>query len=214
MSSVDYIVNMYICDEDDPTTEEDESEVCNKNLVAGLRPIGGQCWVHDATPMLAWLGDGGTRKFAFYSQQPYNVSLDLRFSNQDKGERPFAIEDVYRGGGLDDFTYNWGSYHNLTETEWRQWTIEEQQDVFTIQSTEQVEDNRDFMFIYGTIQWQRYETALDENGWDWLDIATIVVHNETEQFWITEDNNDPDLEENIVLITPGQEIPNVHSPSV
>ena len=40
-----------------------------------------------------------------------------------------------------------------------------------------------------------YDTALDENGWDWLDITTIVVHNETEQFWITEDNNDPDLEE-------------------
>ncbi len=191
----DYIVNLYLCEQDDPSTDEDESEVCNKEfgrwITTYWRP--GR-WVHDATPMMAWIQDGGTRKFAFYSQQPYNVSLDLRFSNQDKGVRPIGIEEVFRGGALDDF-YNWGSHHTLTDSEWRQWTVEDQQDVFTIQSTEQVEDDRDFMFIYGTIQWQHYETALDENGWEWLDITTIMLHNETEQYWITEDNNDPDLEE-------------------
>ncbi len=181
----DYIVNLYLCDQDDPNTTEDESETCTTEfgrwITTYWRP--GR-WVHDVTPMMAWLNEGGTRKFAFYSQQPYNVSLDLRFSNQGKGVRPVAMEEVYRGGALDDF-YNWGSYHTLSETEWRQWTIEDQQDVFTIQSTEQVEDNRDFMFVYGTIQWEN--GLLTETGEPAYDIRTIVTHNETEHYWLTED---------------------------
>ena len=158
----DYIVNLYLCDEDDPSTDEDESEVCTTEfgrwITTYWRP--GR-WVHDATPMMAWLNTGGTRKFAFYSQQPYNVSVDLRFSNQDKGMRPIAMEEVYRGGGLDDF-YNWGAYHSISETEWRQWTIEEQQDVYTVVSQEVVSETKLVVISEATIELHEFVTLTEE----------------------------------------------------
>ena len=128
----DYIVNGYLCEIDDASTEEDESTICTKELGRWIttywRP--GR-WVHDATPMLAWLKDGGSRKFQFYSQQPYNTTLKLRLSNQEKGYRPVEIQEVFRGGALDNF-YNWGMNHEISETLWTQSTIAEEVDSYAI----------------------------------------------------------------------------------
>ena len=171
----DYIVNAYLCEVDDASTEEDESEVCNKELGRWIttywRP--GR-WVHDATPMLAWLQDGGTRKIAFYSQQLYHVSLDLRFSNRDIGVRPIGMEEAFRGGGFGQF-YNWGNNHEISETEWTQWIREEEIESFTRLSEAEVSANRSIS-IGEQIQ------ITDENG----DVNTFPIYSDSEeQFLVT-----------------------------
>lgn len=179
----DYIVNAYLCERDDlGTPDVDESEICTKELGRWIttywRP--GR-WVHDATPLLAWIKDGGTRKIAFYSQQPYNVTLNLRFSNQNKGYVPVHIEEIYQGGGLDDF-YNWGAYHDISQTEWRQWTRLPQQDIYAISSWESIDDSRSYSLSSERIS-IRNADATQEN-------FTVVEHNSVEQYLVTIGNPD------------------------
>ena len=176
----DYIVNAYLCEVDDASTEEDESETCSKEIGRWIttywRP--GR-WVHDATPMLAWLQAGGTRKIAFYSQQLYHVSMDLRFSNRGVGVRPVALEEVFTGGGFGD-TYNWGTYHNISETEWTQWTIEEEVDSYARLGSAAENDDR-------TISVDTVEIAFnDDNGAE--NLFPVVSHQTEEQYFITEGN--------------------------
>ena len=56
-------------------------------------------WVHDATPFLAFLKDGGTRRFRFYTSQPYELDLSFRLSNRGTGLRPTSLTRLYRGSG-------------------------------------------------------------------------------------------------------------------
>ncbi|MFM2246900.1 MAG: hypothetical protein RL071_2974 [Pseudomonadota bacterium] len=110
----DYLVHLYLCEVDDPATADvDESTVCDiefgRWITTYWRP--GR-WVHDVTPLLALIAEGGPRRFAFYSQQPYIIDLKLRLSDQDRGERPFAAVPMFTGGGFTD-RYNWG--------QWRLW---------------------------------------------------------------------------------------------
>jgi hypothetical protein len=58
-------------------------------------------WVHDVSALLPLLADGGTRRFSFYSQQPYEVTLDLRLSDQGKPSRPEELVPLFTGGALD-----------------------------------------------------------------------------------------------------------------
>ena len=142
----DYLVHAYLCDADDPATEEDESTSCSTELGRWIttywRP--GR-WVHDATPMLALLQDGGTRKIQFYSQQYYELTMDLRFSARGKGHRPVAMERIFDGGAFND-RYNWGQYHSIDDSEWRMWTIPEEVDVFSIVSANNVTADRSVGF--------------------------------------------------------------------
>ncbi len=109
----DYLVHLYLCETDDPLTSEDESTICNTEVGRWIttywRP--GR-WVHDVTPFLALLQDGGPRKFAFYSQQPYDITLDVRLSNSGHGVRPTELQPLFGGGYLSD-TYNWGAIHQF-----------------------------------------------------------------------------------------------------
>ena len=113
----DYLVYLFLCDEDDPATADvDESDTCDTEIGRWIttywRP--GR-WVHDVTPYLALLQEGGTRKFAFYTSQPYQTDLKLRLSNQGKGMRPVALEPLYTGGYLGD-TYNSSAVHSFDES--------------------------------------------------------------------------------------------------
>lgn len=69
-------------------------------------------WVVDATPMLAELASGGTRRFHWEFAPPWNVqptatTVSLRFSNQKKGYLPAQKTFLFSGGTFDD-QYNVG----------------------------------------------------------------------------------------------------------
>jgi len=117
----DYLVYAHLCDADDPETVEDEAESCGTEIGRWITTYwrGGR-WVHDVTPFLALLQDGGTRRISFYTQQYYDVSLDVRLSNQGVGARPVAMEPLYTGGTFNE-RYNWGQNHSITDTTWTAW---------------------------------------------------------------------------------------------
>jgi hypothetical protein len=104
----DYLAYTYLCDNDDPaTTDVDESYTCTeigRFITAYARP--GR-WVVDATPFLAMLQDGGTHVIRVDSANAPLISLDIRLSNQGKGERPVAMEYLWSGGNFNE-TYNDG----------------------------------------------------------------------------------------------------------
>jgi hypothetical protein len=89
----DYIVNLYICDTENP----DKCDIELGRWITAYWSYGR--WVTDVSPMLGYLADGGTRRFAFYSQQRYRVDLSLRLSNRDKGTTGKRAFDLgWRGG--------------------------------------------------------------------------------------------------------------------
>ena len=95
----DYINWGYLCREDDPDT-------CDIELGRWITTYHREGrWVHDVSPLLAYLKNGGTRRLTFYSQQPYNVSLTLRLSDKGSVDRPEEAQVLYTGGGLSP-TYN------------------------------------------------------------------------------------------------------------
>jgi len=121
----DYLVYAHLCDVDDPETADvDESESCGTEIGRWITTYwrGGR-WVHDVTPFLALLQDGGTRRISFYTQQYYDVSLEVRLSNQGVGARPVAMEPLYTGGTFNE-RYNWGLNHSITDDSWVAWTDE------------------------------------------------------------------------------------------
>ncbi len=88
----DYLVYLYLCDADDPTT-------CNIEFGRWITTYHREGrWVHDVSSLLPLLGEGGERRFEFYSTQLYNVSLSLRFSNQTKAARPMETVALFTGG--------------------------------------------------------------------------------------------------------------------
>jgi len=95
----DYLVYLYLCDEGDPTQ-------CGTEVGRWITTYHREGrWVHDISGLLPLLAGGGTRRFAFYSQQPYRVSLDLRLSNQAKPTRPEEVHYLFSGGTF-NATYN------------------------------------------------------------------------------------------------------------
>lgn len=69
-------------------------------------------WVADATPMMAHLLAGGTRRFKWewapsWNTQPTETRLSLRFGDQGKGYKPRAVTLVATGGSFGS-TYNDG----------------------------------------------------------------------------------------------------------
>lgn len=54
-------------------------------------------WVHEATPFLALMQDGGTRRYRFRTSQAYDIDLSFRFSNRGVGVRPVSLTRLYRG---------------------------------------------------------------------------------------------------------------------
>ncbi|MCK6505674.1 hypothetical protein L6R53_20135 [Myxococcota bacterium] len=95
----DYLVYLYLCDEDDPDS-------CNTEFGRWITTYhrAGR-FVHDASALLPLIQSGGTRRLAFYTTQTYVISLDLRLSNQGKETRPTQATWLF-GGGAFDVNYN------------------------------------------------------------------------------------------------------------
>lgn len=130
----DYLVYAYLCEADDPNTDTDESQTCDVELGRWIttywRP--GR-WVHDVSPFLAMMQEGGPRKIAFYTQQPYRVSLDLRLSNRGKGVRPVSMTKLW-GGGTFNEGYNYQKHHSFDGTTWTSYILEGEEDNFSVVS--------------------------------------------------------------------------------
>ncbi|NLH49266.1 MAG: hypothetical protein GX444_11780 [Myxococcales bacterium] len=98
----DYIVNLYLCDEVDPDT-------CDVELGRWITTYHREGrWVHDISGILPLLAGGGQRRLAFFTSQPYEVKLDLRFSTQGKGVRPVSSTYLFSGGAFNpDYNTNY-----------------------------------------------------------------------------------------------------------
>lgn len=57
-------------------------------------------WVHDVSAYLPLVARGGTQRFVFETSGPYELTLDLRLSNQGKTARPDEITWLFAGGGI------------------------------------------------------------------------------------------------------------------
>lgn len=69
-------------------------------------------YVVDATPMLAFLQDGGVRTIRYeisppWNQQAYRTVMDFRLSNRGKGMRPTSATPLFGGGNFNS-SYNDG----------------------------------------------------------------------------------------------------------
>lgn len=90
----DYLVHLYLCDAEAP-------DVCDIELGRWITPYHREGrWVHDVSPLLPLLADGGPRRLAFYTQQPYGVHLDLRLSDSGRATRPQEAHFLFGGGAL------------------------------------------------------------------------------------------------------------------
>nr|ACU83562.1 hypothetical protein ALOHA_HF130_AEPn_1_18c [uncultured bacterium HF130_AEPn_1] len=57
-------------------------------------------WVTDISPVLALFGEGGKRKFRYTSPNKNSLVLNFRFSNEGKGMRPVAFQEIFKGGSF------------------------------------------------------------------------------------------------------------------
>lgn len=84
----DYLVHAWLCDAADP-------ETCDVELGRWVTTYHREGrWVHDVTPLLPLLRAGGQRRLAFYSTQPYELTLDLRLRHVDGAPTPVWAERV------------------------------------------------------------------------------------------------------------------------
>jgi hypothetical protein len=95
----DYLVYMYLCDAADPDS-------CGTEFGRWITTYHREGrWVHDVSGLLPLIADGGERRFAFYTQQPYEVELSIRLFDSAKPERPEEATYLFSGGSFND-TYN------------------------------------------------------------------------------------------------------------
>jgi hypothetical protein len=62
-------------------------------------------WETDATYTLPWFSEGGAQRFAFYSIDPYEITLDLRLIRGTSGVHPTVTHRLFSGGDF-NLTYN------------------------------------------------------------------------------------------------------------
>ena len=95
----DYIVTLYLCDAGDP-------ETCTTEFGRWITTYHREGrWVHDISGLLPLIADGGLRRFSFYTQQRYNVKMDLRLSNAGRSKAPAQSVFLFSGGSFGP-TYN------------------------------------------------------------------------------------------------------------
>jgi len=95
----DYIVNLTLCDEADPSK-------CDLEIGRWITSYAREGrWVTDQSQMLALLKKGGKRRVHFNSQNAYVTSLDIRLSKKGKPAAPDSATYLFSGGAF-DATYN------------------------------------------------------------------------------------------------------------
>ena len=94
----DRIVNLYLCDESDP-------DICDTEVGRWISAYHREGrWVTDASFLLPLLADGGQRRLALYSIDPYAMTLDVRLSDQEKPLRPVKTEAIWQvSRPMDDY---------------------------------------------------------------------------------------------------------------
>jgi hypothetical protein len=92
----DRLTHLYLCEREDP-------EICTTEVGRWVTPYtqSGR-WVHDVTPLLAALGDGGeTRRFRYKAIDDHTITLKLRLTAASPdGARPTMLVPLFTGGGL------------------------------------------------------------------------------------------------------------------
>lgn len=95
----DYLVYLYLCDEDDPDS-------CGTEIGRFITTYWREGrYVVDASPYLALMANGGTRRLRFYTTQTYLVSMDLRLSTEGSGLQASDAEYLWSGAGFNE-SYN------------------------------------------------------------------------------------------------------------
>jgi hypothetical protein len=90
----DYIVHLNLCD-------ADNSESCGVELGRWITTYHREGrWVHDVSPLLPLVAQGGVRRLAFYTQQPYETTLRIRLSDSGGALRPISATPLFTGGGF------------------------------------------------------------------------------------------------------------------
>ena len=95
----DYLTYLWVCPEGD-------CSACNGGNHKACPELGRYIttyhregrWVHDVSALLPLFAAGGPQKLAFWTVQPYNVSLDLRFTHQGKEGRAEDAQLIFVGG--------------------------------------------------------------------------------------------------------------------
>lgn len=99
----DYETNLYICDPLDLTK-------CNQEIARDITPYWNSGrWVTDMSPLLAVLREkavNGKVRLAYWSVQPYKVTMNLRFQNKGSSLIPVWAVPLKFGGAMGDGAYN------------------------------------------------------------------------------------------------------------
>ena len=99
----DYETNLYICDPLDLTK-------CNQELARDITPYWNSGrWVTDISPLLAVLREkavNGKVRLAYWTVQPYKVTMNLRFQNKGNALIPVWAAPLKFGGVFGDGAYN------------------------------------------------------------------------------------------------------------
>ncbi len=100
----DYMAYVYLCP--DPGNPDDCSVEVGRWITTYHRE--GR-WVHDVSGLLPLLSEGGSHRFAFQSDNDYEVKLDIRLYNQGKAARPTETTYLFDSFGVPfDENYNDG----------------------------------------------------------------------------------------------------------
>jgi hypothetical protein len=87
---------LWVCDNDDPATEADESaDTCQEMARLITAYWRGGRWVMDGRTQLSRLLDGGAHTFRYTATQARIVTVDLRFYTEAAAPRPFAQEQLW-----------------------------------------------------------------------------------------------------------------------
>ena len=91
----DRIARLLLCD--DP----DDRSTCSHELGRWITTYHREGrWVHDVSPLLPLLAEGGARRLLYESHDTWNVTLRFRLSNRGKELRADTVLPAFRGGGL------------------------------------------------------------------------------------------------------------------
>ena len=95
----DQLAQLFLCDEADPSQ-------CTTEIGRWVTTYGREGrWVTDASPWLALLASGGTRRVRFNAIQPYVIDLTVRLSRRAEAGAPAEAFSLWTGGAF-DATYN------------------------------------------------------------------------------------------------------------
>ena len=97
----DATTGSYTCNEDGSGYGELDCASCGTELGRWITTYHREGrWVHDVSPLLPMLAEGGSREFRFNTTGPYEMDVSLRFSDSGKTTRPAELVHLYSGCDL------------------------------------------------------------------------------------------------------------------